>query len=61
MTHEPTTPPTMAHTTGAAATQPFCEGGCTCGAVRYRVTSAPMMPSQRRIIEQMPMYLRFSS
>ena len=43
MTHEPTTPPTMAHTTGAAATQPFCEGGCTCGAVRYRVTSAPMI------------------
>jgi len=21
----------------------FCEGGCTCGAVRYRVTSAPMI------------------
>ena len=25
------------------ATQTFCEGGCTCGAVRYRVTSAPMI------------------
>lgn len=23
--------------------QAFCEGGCACGAVRYRVTSAPMI------------------
>ena len=23
--------------------KPFCEGGCACGAVRYRVTSAPMI------------------